>query len=164
MSGLQRFYSRGCARSRWILVVPLLIGALLVLGPAPGLAGAQLENFQLPAQTRIAGQYEIIFKGPAALADLAALKPAARASALKSDVLPEKLPISDADVRLLAAAIAASVGGHSLIIFPASNDAAARFVLSGVTEAAMRALAADPRIDVIKASSSEFVDSCEDSR
>jgi hypothetical protein len=129
--------------------------------PAPGWAAARLENFQLPAQIRIAGQYEIVFKAPPALADLQALTPADRASVLKSAVLPEKLPISDADVHALATAIAALVGGHSLIIFPGSNGAGARFVISGVTESSMRALAADRRIDVIKASSSEFVDSCE---
>jgi hypothetical protein len=134
-----------------------------VLAHAPGLgwATARLENFQLPKQTRIAGQYEIVFKAPAALADLLALTPAARASLLSSAVLPEKLPITDADVHALATAIAASIGGNSLIIFPASNGAGARFTISGVTEASVRALAADARIDLIRASSSEFVDSCE---
>jgi hypothetical protein len=142
----------------------MLLAALLGQAPALGWATARLENFQLPSRIRIAGQYEILFKAPAGLADLLALTPAARAAALKSAVLPDKLPISDADVHALATAIAASVGGHSLIIFPASNGAGAHFTMSGVTEASMRALAADPRIDVIKASSSEFVDSCEDSR
>jgi len=112
----------------------------------------------------IAGQYEIVFKTPAELADLRALTPEARASQLKSAVLPETLPISDDDVHVLATAIAAKVGGHSLIIFPASNGEGAHFTMSGVSEAAMRALAADPRIDVIAAASSEFQDSCEDSR
>jgi hypothetical protein len=143
----------------WISGVPVLTALLFVLSqaPVPGWA-ARLENFQLPAQTRIAGQYEIVFKAPA---DLLAMKPAARSSALKGAVLPQTLPISDADVHALASAIAASVGGHSLIIFPASNGAGGRFTISGVTEASMRRLAADPRIEVIEASSSAFNDSCE---
>jgi hypothetical protein len=142
----------------------LLLGAVLTQTPALGWATARLENFQLPAQNRIAGQYEILFKEPSALAALLALAPAARASLLKSAVLPQTLPISDAEVHALANAISTSVGGQSLIIFPASNGAGARFTISGVTEASMRALAADPRIDVIRASSSEFIDSCEDPR
>jgi hypothetical protein len=146
----------------WISGVPVLTALLFVLSqaPVPGWA-ARLENFQLPPQTRIAGQYEIVFKAPSALADLLAMKPAARSSALKGAVLPETLPISDADVHALANAIAASVGGHSLIIFPASNGAGGRFTISGVTEASVRRLAADPRIEVIEASSSAFNDSCE---
>ncbi len=92
------------------------------------------------------------------------LRPAGRASQLKGMVLPEILPISDADVHALATAIAAKVGGQSLIIFPASNGEGAHFTMSGVSEASMRALAEDPRIDVIAAASSEFQDSCEDSR
>ncbi len=164
MSCTQRLYGTACSRSRWILGASVLLAPILAQAPALAGATARLENFQLPSQIRIAGQYEVVFKTPSALADLLALTPAGRASALKSAVLPEKLPISDADVHALATAIATSVGGHSLIIFPASNGAGAHFTLSGVTEASMRALAADPRIDVIKASSSEFVDSCEDSR
>lgn len=139
----------------------LVLAAVVALLPALGRANARLENFQLPAQIRIAGQYEIVFKAPSAFAALQALAPAARASALKSAVLPESLPLADADVHALANAIAASVGGHSTIIFPASNGIGAWFVVSGVTEASMRKLAEDPRIAVIKASSSEFVDSCE---
>lgn len=131
---------------------------------APAWATARLENFQLPARIRIAGQFDIVFKTPGALSPLLSLTPAALQSQLQADVLPDKLPISDADVHALANAIAAKVGGHSLIIFPASNGLAAHFTMSGVTEASMRALAADPRIDVIRASSSEFQDSCEDSR
>ncbi len=141
----------------------ILLG-LLAAQAAPAWATARLQNFQLPARIRIAGQYEVVFKTPAELADLQALTPAARALQLKSNVLPETLPITDEDVHALATAIAAKVGGHSLIIFPASNGQGAHFTLSGVSEAAMRALAEDPRIDVIAAASSEFQDSCEDSR
>jgi hypothetical protein len=153
--------SPGRAPSRWIFGALLLS---LLAAQAPAWATARLQNFQLPAKIRIAGQYEIVFKTPAELTDLQSLTPAARASRLKSAVLPETLPISDDDVHALATAIAAEVGGHSLIIFPASNGEGAHFTMSGVSEAAMRALAADPRIDVIAAASSEFQDSCEDSR
>jgi len=149
------------ARSRWLLGA-ILVGCLVAQGPA--WATARLQNFQLPARIRIAGQYEVVFKTPAELADLQSLTPAARALRLKSAVLPETLPISDDDVHALATAIAARVGGHSLIIFPASNGEGAHFTMSGVSEASMRALAEDPRIDVIAAASSEFQDSCEDSR
>jgi hypothetical protein len=149
------------ARSRWILGA-ILLG--LLAAQAPAWATARLQNFQLPARIRIAGQYEVVFKTPAELADLVSLTPAARALQLKSTVLPEKLPISDDDVHALATAIAAKVGGHSLIIFPASNGEGAHFTMSGVSEASMRELAADPRIDVIAAASSEFQDSCADSR
>ncbi|HEY4211784.1 MAG TPA: hypothetical protein VGM84_09915 [Steroidobacteraceae bacterium] len=142
-------------------VLALAAGVLLSQAPTPGWANARLENFQLPPQVRIAGQYEIVFKAPSALADLQALAPTARASALKSAVLPEKLPVTDADVHALANAIAASVGGRSTIIFPASNGVGAWFVVSGVTEASVRKLAEDPRIAAIKASSSEFVDNCQ---
>ena len=148
-------------RSRWILGTVLLC---LAAAQPPAWAAARLQNFQLPARIRIAGQYEVIFKTPAELTDLQSLTPAGRASKLTAQVLPETLPISDADVHALATAIAARVGGQSLIIFPASNGEAAHFTMSGVSEAAMRALAADPRIDVIAAASSEFQDSCEDSR
>ena len=151
----------GSARSRWILGGILL--SLAVAQP-PAWATARLQNFQLPARIRIAGQYEVVFKTPAELADLQSLTPGDRASKLNAVVLPQTLPISDADVHALATAIAAKVGGQSLIIFPASNGEAAHFTMSGVSEAAMRALAADPRIDVIAAASSEFQDSCEDSR
>ena len=154
------FYSR--ARSPWILAAAALLGTALL--NTSTWAAARLENFQLPARIRIAGQYDIVFKTAGALASLQSLTPSARESELKADVLPDTLPISDADVHALASAIAAKAGGHSLIIFPASNGLAAHFTLSGVTEASMRALAADPRIDVIRASSSEFQDSCEDSR
>jgi hypothetical protein len=147
---------------RWVLGAAVL--AASVLAQAPAVATARLENFQLPAQTRIPGQYEIVFKTAAALAHLQSLAPAARAAELKSEVLPDKLPISDADVHALAMAIAAKVGGHSVIIFPASNGQGAHFTMSGVSEAAMRALAADPRIELIRAASSEFEDTCEDSR
>jgi hypothetical protein len=164
MSCTRRLSNGTSARPRGIPGAFLLIGAILTQAPELGWAAARLENFQLPSQIRIAGQYEIVFKTASALGDLLALTPGGRASALKSAVLPETLPVSDADVHTLATAIAASVGGHSLIIFPASNGAGAHFTISGVTEASMRALAADPRIDVIKASSSEFVDSCEDPR
>jgi len=145
----------------WGLGRALATGAALILLPAFGWANARFENFQLPVQIRIAGQYEIVFKAPAALKDLQGLGPAARVAALKSAVLPESLPVTDNDVHALATAIAASVGGHSTIIFPASNGVGAWFVVSGVTEASIRKLATDPRIAVIKASSSEFVDSCE---
>ncbi len=154
------FYS--LARFRWRLAAAVLFGAALLQTPA--WATARLENFQLPARIRIAGQYDIVFKTAGALASLQSLTPAARESELKADVLPDTLPVSDAEVHALATAIAAKVGGHSLIIFPASNGLAAHFTMSGVTEVSMRALAADPRIDVIRASSSEFQDSCEDSR
>ena len=153
---MKRLHSRPSGLGR-----VLAAAAGLMLLPAFGWANARLENFQLPAQIRIAGQYEIVFKAPSALTDLQALAPAARAAALKSAVLPESLPVTDADVHALASAIAASVGGHSTIIFPASNGVGAWFVVSGVAEASIRKLAADPRIAVIKASSSEFVDSCE---
>jgi hypothetical protein len=139
----------------------LVASVALTLLPALGWANARLENFQLPPQIRIAGQYEIVFKAPSALTDLQALKPAARHSALKSVVLPDSLPVNDADVHALANAIAASLGGRSTIIFPASNGVGAWFVVSGVTEAAMRKLAEDPRIAEIRASSSEFVDNCQ---
>jgi len=146
--------------SMGIFARALLVGAALTV-PALCWPSARLENFQLPAQTRIAGQYEIVFKAPSALTGLMAMKPAARASAMKGAVLPEMLPISDADVHALAAAIAASVGGHSLIIFPASNGAGGRFTISGVSEASVRTLATDPRIEAIEASSSEYNASCE---
>jgi len=149
------------ARSQWIFGAILLS---LAAAHAPAWATARLQNFQLPARIRIAGQYEVVFKTPAELADLQSLTPADRASKLKAMVLPETLPISDAAVHALATAIAAKVGGQSLIIFPASNGEGAHFTMSGVSEASMRALAADPRIAVIAAASSEFQDSCEDSR
>jgi hypothetical protein len=158
---MQRLHGGGSVIRGWLSGAPALLALVLAQALAPCWAGARLENFQLPAQTRIAGQYEIVFKAPGALAGLLALEPAARAAALKGAVLPETLPISDADVHALATAIAASVSGHSLIIFPASNGAGGRFTISGVSEAAMRTLAADPRIAVIEASSSEFNDSCE---
>jgi hypothetical protein len=158
---MQRVYSGGSVMLGWISGAPALCALVLAQAVAPCWADARLENFQLPAQTRIAGQYEIVFKAPAALAALLALQPAARAAALQSAVLPETFPISDADVHALATAIAASINGRSLIIFPASNGAGGRFTISGVTEASMRALAADPRIEVVEASSSAFNDSCE---
>jgi hypothetical protein len=158
---MQKVYSGGSVTRGWISGMPALLAFVLIQAVAPCWADARLENFQLPAQTRIAGQYEIVFKAPAALAALVALQPAARAAALKGAVLPGTLPISDADVHALATAIAASIKGRSLIIFPASNGAGGRFTVSGVTEASMRALAADPRIEVIEASSSAFNDSCE---
>jgi len=71
------------------------------------------------------------------------------------------LPISDADVHALATAIAKAIHGHSLIIFPVSNGAGGRFTLSGVSEASVRTLGADPRIELIEAASSAFNDSCE---
>jgi len=156
-----RPYSRSSAIRELFSRVPAFLALVLMQVAVPGWANARLENLHLPAQTRIAGQYEIVFKAPAALADLVAMKPAARAAALKGAVLPKTLPLSDADVHALATAIAASVGGHSLIIFPASNGAGGRFTISGVTEASMRTLAADPRIEVIEASSSAYNDSCE---
>ena len=78
----------GSAGSRWILVAVLL--GVAAAQPAAW-ATARLQNFQLPARIRIAGQYEVVFKTPSELAELG-LEEAFGSEAIAIVEWPEKAP------------------------------------------------------------------------
>lgn len=112
-------------------------------------ADARLPNFDLPAEQRVPGQYEVVFKTPSELQQLLALYAPAASGISKPAVLPDKLPISVEDTTAIVNSLAASIGGTVLSISHSAYGFGAQFSIRGLTDDAAKSLAKDPRIEVI---------------
>lgn len=131
--------------------VVLWIFAALILSTARlACADAKLHNFDAPANQRMHSQYGVVFKKPSELYRLASLYNDPRSGVRRPSVLPDILPISPVDTTTLATALAASVGGSADLIFSSNGDLPGQFDVKGVTDDAVKALAKDPRIELIK--------------
>ncbi len=131
-----------------------LLGVLANLAATGvALADARLENLDLPADKRVAGEYQIVFRKPSELKQLVAQYSDTTSGVLKPAVLPDTLPLTAETLNSLAQALAKSIGGQVILVFPSTNDVPALFAIKGVSDDAVRTLAKDPRIAVITAAS-----------
>jgi hypothetical protein len=127
--------------------------ALWMIAVTAARADAKLENFGAPAAERVAGEYGILFKKPPALRQLPTLYASRKGRVKKPTVLPDTLPLTAEDTNTLAAALAGAVGGQAFVITPSTNDGEqGMFFIKRTSDAAVKRLAKDPRIDVIAAS------------
>jgi subtilisin family serine protease len=109
-------------------------------------ATAAISNFESP--TRVAGEYIIGFKRPAAVS---ALRRLPDWTSRRSKLLPDLMPTSRPNAERLAKAFAERAGGRVEGIYGGRNGRSFSFALVGVSEAAARLIAADPRVKYVDA-------------
>jgi hypothetical protein len=135
-----------------------LFTVLIISAARLACADAKLQNFDIPANQGKVSPFGVVFKKPSELYTLASLYRDPSSGVTRPSVLPDILPISLVDTTDLANALAASVGGFAVLIVASNGDLAGQFDVKGVTDDAVKALAKDPRIEVISGDAIAYPD------
>ena len=156
MNGLTRwvFTARKRMKACRSCLSSYVLFALTFVGANAALADAELVNFD--SRFRIPGEYEIIFKKPSELQSLTSRYADPASGVKRPNVLATTLPLTKEALNSLAEALTKSINGKLLLgtvtESVVADDIPALFVIKGVSDATIKGLAKDPRIEIIAAS------------
>jgi len=153
MNGLTRwvFTARKQIKGGRSCLSSYVLLSLVIVGANAALADAELVNFD--SRFRVPNEYGIIFKKPSELQSLTRRYADPASGVKRPSILANTLPVTKEALNNLAEALTKSINGKLLTVMESStDDIPAMFTIQGVSDAAIKSLAKDPRIATIAAS------------